>query len=67
MKSLPEGEEKKLLQRALRSKIVTGSIDVNIMTKLDTVPVFKGKNSMLCILKQLPRYGVTQKVNSLPR
>lgn len=43
MKSLPEGEEKKLLQRALRSKIVTGSIDVNIMTKLDTVPVFKGK------------------------
>ncbi len=43
MKGLPEGEERSLLQKHLRSQVVTGSIDVNIMTKLDTVPVYKGK------------------------
>jgi len=43
MKGLPEGEEKSLLQKHLRSLVVTGSIDVNIMTKLDTIPFYKGK------------------------
>ena len=43
MKDLPEGEEKSLLQKHLRSLVVTGSIDVNIMTKLDNIPFYKHK------------------------
>ncbi len=43
MKTLPEGEEKRNLQEKLRESVVVGSIDVNIMTKLDTVPVIGGK------------------------
>ncbi len=43
MKALPDGEEKSLLQKHLRSMVVTGSIDVNIMTKLDNIPSYKGK------------------------
>jgi hypothetical protein len=43
MKGLPEGEEKSFLQKHLRSLVVTGSIDVNIMTKLDNIPFYKGK------------------------
>ncbi|MDG5816375.1 hypothetical protein QA601_14865 [Chitinispirillales bacterium ANBcel5] len=35
MKSLPQGEEKERLQVKLREKMIPGSIDVNIMTKLD--------------------------------
>jgi hypothetical protein len=35
MLATPETEEKTLLQEELRQKIVAGSIDVNIMTKLD--------------------------------
>jgi len=43
MKGLPEGEEKSLLRKHLRSLVVTGSIDVNIMTKLDNIPFYKDK------------------------
>jgi hypothetical protein len=43
MKDLSQGEEKTLLQRHLKSQVVTGSVDVNIMTKLDNVPFLKGK------------------------
>ena len=43
MKGLPEEEEKSLLQKHLRSLVVTGSIDVNIMTKVDNIPFYKGK------------------------
>lgn len=43
MKNLPAGEEKILLQKYLKSQVVTGSIDVNIMTKLDNIPFLKGK------------------------
>jgi len=43
MKKLSSGEEKTRLQKYLRSQVVTGSIDVNIMTKLDNIPVVKGK------------------------
>ncbi len=43
MKIMPDGKEKTALQKVLRSRITAGSIDVNIMTKLDTVPVLRGK------------------------
>ncbi|MCK5199805.1 MAG: hypothetical protein KAR21_15715, partial [Spirochaetales bacterium] len=43
MKDLPEGEEKLSLQNYLRSQVTKGSIDVNIMTKLDNIPFYKGK------------------------
>lgn len=43
MKTLPSGEEKSNIQKYLRTKVVIGSIDVNIMTKLDSVPVYKGE------------------------
>jgi hypothetical protein len=43
MKDLPEGEEKLNLQNYLRSQVTKGSIDVNIMTKLDNIPFYKGK------------------------
>ncbi len=43
MKDLSSGEEKTLLQKHLKSQVVTGSIDVNIMTKLDNFPYIKGK------------------------
>ncbi len=43
MKSMADGKEKDSLQRVLRESTVTGSIDVNIMTKLDSVPVFRGR------------------------
>ena len=43
MLGLPEGEERSLLEKSIRSRIEIGSIDVNIMTKLDSVPVYKGK------------------------
>ena len=43
MNDLSPGEEKTLLQKHLRSQVVTGSMDVNIMTKLDMVPYLKGK------------------------
>lgn len=35
MRELPEGEGKRALQEALRGQVVTGAIDVNIMTKCD--------------------------------
>ncbi|MEO9477892.1 MAG: hypothetical protein ABJG41_20280 [Cyclobacteriaceae bacterium] len=35
MKELPQGDEKAVLQSALRKEVQAGSIDVNIMTKLD--------------------------------
>lgn len=35
MRELPEGEAKRALQEALRGQVVTGAIDVNIMTKCD--------------------------------
>lgn len=44
MKELPQGPEKASLENKLRSMVTAGSIDVNIMTKLDTVPVIKGKS-----------------------
>ncbi len=37
MKDLPEGAEKESLQKELKAKMRRGSIDVNIMTKLDGV------------------------------
>ncbi len=43
MKDSPEGENKENLQKYLRTQISKGSIDVNIMTKLDTIPFYKGK------------------------
>ena len=43
MKDLPDGEEKLNLQNYLRSQVTKGSIDVNIMTKLDNIPFYKGK------------------------
>ena len=43
MKNLSDGEEKKVLQDYLKSRILKGSIDVNIMTKLDNIPFYKGK------------------------
>lgn len=43
MRNLPDGEEKEKLQNYLKTKLQKGSIDVNIMTKLDTVPFYKGK------------------------
>ncbi len=43
MKNLSLGDEKNRLQQYLKSQVVTGSIDVNIMTKLDNIPVVKGK------------------------
>lgn len=43
MLRLPEGKKKEHIQKNLRSRLITGSIDVNIMTKLDVVPVFRGK------------------------
>lgn len=43
MKEMPEGEKKNVLQDELRKMISVGSIDVNIMTKLDTFPVLRGK------------------------
>ncbi|MCD6396726.1 MAG: hypothetical protein J7L71_04245, partial [Spirochaetaceae bacterium] len=43
MKNLPDGKEKEKLQNYLKTKLQKGSIDVNIMTKLDTVPFYKGK------------------------
>ncbi len=44
MIDLPAGPERALLENKLRSMVTAGSIDVNIMTKLDTVPVIKGKS-----------------------
>lgn len=43
MKVLPEGEEKDDLQKYLRTQVTKGSVDVNIMTKLDNIPLYKGK------------------------
>ena len=43
MKNLSEGKEKLSLQKYLRSQVTKGSIDVNIMTKLDNIPFYKGK------------------------
>jgi len=43
MKALADGEEKTDLENYLRSQVTKGSIDVNIMTKLDNIPVYKGK------------------------
>ncbi|MDA3939653.1 MAG: hypothetical protein PF693_10120 [Spirochaetia bacterium] len=43
MKDLTVGEEKTNLQNYLRSQVTKGSIDVNIMTKLDNIPFYKGK------------------------
>ncbi len=37
MCSLPEGEEKEILQQQLRDSIAPGSIDVNIMAKVDNL------------------------------
>jgi len=45
MKMLKEGEEKEVLQKQLREKIIPGSIDVNIMTKIDNLNY--DKNGML--------------------
>jgi hypothetical protein len=39
MLETPEGEEKEHLQQELRDAVVSGSIDVNIMTKLDCLHV----------------------------
>ncbi len=43
MKNFSPGEEKDMLKKYLKSQVVTGSIDVNIMTKLDMVPFLNGK------------------------
>ncbi|MEA1911712.1 MAG: hypothetical protein U9N32_08600, partial [Spirochaetota bacterium] len=43
MKALADGKEKINLQNYLRSQVTKGSIDVNIMTKLDNIPFYKGK------------------------
>ncbi len=43
MKALSEGKEKIDIQNYLKSQVTKGSIDVNIMTKLDNIPVYKGK------------------------
>jgi len=43
MKALDEGKEKTDLQNYLKTQVTKGSVDVNIMTKLDNIPVYKGK------------------------
>jgi hypothetical protein len=43
MKDMSDEEDKIRLQKLLKSRMVTGSIDVNIMTKLDNFPYIKGK------------------------
>jgi len=43
MMEYPEGESKKIFQQLLRSKMIKGSIDVNIMAKVDKLNFVKGK------------------------
>lgn len=43
MMEYPEGESKKIFQQLLRSKMVKGSIDVNIMAKVDKLNFTKGE------------------------
>ncbi len=43
MKKMPEGRKKREFQDELRKKVSVGSIDVNIMTKLDISPAIRGK------------------------
>lgn len=43
MMEYPEGESKKIFQQLLRSKMVKGSIDVNIMAKVDKLNFAKGE------------------------
>jgi len=43
MRSLPDGEEKNRLQEGLRPLAIPGSIDVNIMTKVDRVTYRDGE------------------------
>ncbi|WP_461790570.1 hypothetical protein [Pedobacter sp.] len=43
MMEYPEGESKKIFRQLLRSKMIKGSIDVNIMAKVDKLNFVKGK------------------------